>query len=310
MTELEENIKTSVIFHSIAATGFHTLKCPVCNDTRIRAGFVFESDRVVYNCFRGKCDASGEYVYGQYMSRKFRQLMRTLDVEIPVEVRLNNKKQVQHEYDKSLYEQHSYKAIELPEDVVEYDPYKHYWFEEMLSDRCVDFNRKLYVGTDKEWEHKLIVPFYHLNKLIGWQGVSYFSSTKSTRYLTSSGNTDIIYINNDIGRIIKRPIIVEGIMDASVFGDSIAILGNHVSKKQAYMLRCSSPILIPDRKDSNFLKAAKKYGWDISIPKWKEKDLNAAVQNHGKLVTAKMIYDGITNNITKAEVKYNLWRTK
>jgi len=310
MPELEDNIKSSVIFHSIASTGFHTLKCPVCNDRKVRAGFKFETDKIVYSCFRGKCDASGEFVYGKYMSKKFKYLMDALGVDIPIQERINKKDLVVKEpLDQQKYEKHSYKTIELP-DVVPYDPDKHWWFADMLENRCVDFNRKLYVGTDQEWNHKLIVPFYHFKKLIGWQGVSYYSDTGDTRYLTSSGNTDILFINNEHGYIPKRPIIVEGIMDASVFPDGIATLGNTVSKKQAYMLRNSSPILIPDRKDSRFLEVAKRTGWDISIPSWKVKDVNEAVQEYGKLITAKMIHDGITTNITKAEVKYNLWKTK
>lgn len=309
MSELEDIIKSSVSFVDVTSSGFHTMKCPVCNDTKVRGGFAFFPDRIAYNCFRGKCDASTEYRYGDYMPRRFRNLMDVLSVDVPIELKLNNKKpKVFDKLNEELYEKHSYNTIEIPSDFVQYHPDYHYWFDDFLKERCVDFNRDLYVGKEDTWKNKLIIPFYHQNKLIGWQGISVFDDR--TFYQTSSDNTDIMFINNSSGYINDNPVIVEGIMDAVVIPDAIAILGNSVSKKQAYLLKGHDPILLPDRKDSNFIKVAKKYGWKISIPEWKVKDANDAIQKYGKFVMMKMIHDGIEDNMLKAEVRYNLWKTK
>ena len=58
------------------------------------------------------------------------------------------------------------------------------------------------------------------------------------------------------------------------------------------------------------MAVAKRTGWRISIPEWKVKDVNEAVQKYDMMITAKMIHDGVVRNITKAEVKYNMWRLK
>lgn len=307
MPELEDNIRSAVSFSEITATGFHTLKCPVCNDTRTRAGFRFEIDKIVYNCFRGKCDASTEYEYDSTgMYKKFRELMSVFSIDIPISLRAQHrKKKTVTKLNEKLYEEHHYDDLKLPSDFVQYHPDYHYWFDDFLKKRHAEFGRDLYVGKEDTWNNKLIIPFYHNHKLIGWQGVSVYDN--GTFYQTSSDNTDIMFINNKQGFIHKNPIIVEGIMDAVVIPDSIAILGNSVSKKQAYMLKDSNPILLPDRSDSKFIDIAKRYGWSISIPEWKVKDANEAVQKYGMFVMMKMVHDGIQNNIKKAEVRYKLW---
>jgi len=309
MSEIEDIIKSSVTFHEVTASGFHTMKCPVCNDTKVRGGFAFFPDRIAYNCFRGKCDASTEYKYDAYMPKRFRHLMDVLGVDVPIELKVYNKKpKIFDKLNEDIYEKHSYSTIEIPSDFVQYHPDYHYWFDDFLKSRHVTFTQDLYVGKEDTWKNKLIIPFYYHGKLIGWQGVSVFDG--KTFYLTSGDNTDLMFINNHNGYIKKNPIVVEGIMDAASIPDAIAILGNSVSKKQAYLLKGHDPILLPDRKDSDFIKIAKRYGWRISIPEWKVKDANAAIQTYGKFVTMKMIHDGIQDNMLKAEVKLNLWKTK
>ena len=89
--------------------------------------------------------------------------------------------------------------------------------------------------------------------------------------------------------------------------NGIAVLQSTVSKKQAYFFRNKKPILLPDRKGSNFLEIAKKYNWNICIPNWNEKDANEVIQKYGKLVLAQKIKDGVQDSIHKAELLYKLW---
>jgi hypothetical protein len=312
MTQLEDDIKNAVTFNKISATGFHSLKCPVCGDKKERAGFQFSDEKIVYNCFRGSCDAPCEYVYGEYMSNRFKHLMEVIGVQLDLKVTIENKKKkvdIKSKINTDIYEKHSYKTIRPFRSFDDYVPDKQWWFREFLKDRHADFHRKLYIGTAEPHKNQLIIPFFYETHLIGWQGLS-VNSNGSTFYQTSSDNTDLIFINNQRGEVVQNPIIVEGIMDAVVIPNAIATLGNKVSKKQAWFLRNSSPILLPDRKDSKFIETAKRYGWKLSIPSWKEKDVNAVVQRYGKLVAAKMIHDGIQKNMMTAETKYKMWRTR
>jgi len=277
----------------------------VCNDRVKRAGFKFESDKIIYSCFRGKCDASTEYEYGQPLYNKFREVLDAIGVDIPFDLRMHRQKHKPVEkLNEELYEKHTYDSIELPSDHVRYQPDTHYYFREFLESRKVEFNQQLYVSNNK-----LLIPFYYRTELIGYQTISVNQNNK-TFYQTSSGNTDLMFINSKGGYINSNPVIVEGIMDAASIPDSIAILGISVSRKQAYLLRNSTPLLLPDRKGSNFIKVAKRYGWDISIPDWKVKDVNEAIQKYGKFITMKMIHDGIQDNIKKSEVRFRLWAKK
>ena len=306
MSELEENIKATVNFHNIAATGFYTLKCPVCNDNKVRGGFKFESDKIIYQCFRGKCDATTVYEYEKHMPKKFRYLMDLLNVDIPLDLKFKKIKKQSESLDEDLYEPHTYKSIELLSDFRKYCPDKYPYFDEFLLRRHANFKQGLYVGTKDQWKNRLIIPFYHRGTLIGWQGVNEYY--RKLPYLNSSGNSDILFVNTKNGYIPEIPIIVEGIFDAIVLPDGIATLGNTITKKQAYILRHSKPILVPDRKDSRYIEIAKKYGWRVSIPHWKVKDTNAAVQKYGIFVTARMIHDGIEENLLKAETRYRMWK--
>ena len=305
-SELENNILSAIGNCDVSASGYHQLKCPMCNSDQIKAGFKFESDKIIYSCFKGKCDASSEYTYGEPLYKKFRELLNELDVDIPLSLRMDSRKPKPIEIlNEELYEKHTYVHTDLPSDSRSYNPERHYWFADFLASRKVEFKHQLYIS-----EGKLVIPFFHRGNQIGYQEVSINQNTGKTFYKTSSGNTDLMFINTKDGYISKRPIIVEGIMDAISIPDGVAILGNSVSKKQAYLLRHSTPLLIPDRKGSNFINVAKRYGWDISIPDWKVKDVNEAVIKYGKFVTCKIIHDSIQTNIKTAEVRFRAWQKK
>lgn len=304
--ELADNIIAALGSCEVSASGYHQITCPVCGDYKKRAGFSFQADKIVYSCFRGKCDASSEYVYGDPLYPKFREILTALGVDIPIELRAKRpKKNITYEVlDEDLYEKHTYDTIELPSDTICYNNISHYWIADYLKSRCIDFKRKIYVNGGR-----LLVPFLHNNKLIGYQTAA-ITENKNTFYQTSSGNTDLMFINSDGGYVHRQPYIVEGVMDAIAIPNAIAILGNSVSRKQAYHLRNCAPILIPDRKGSNFIKVAKLYGWQVSIPNWKVKDVNEAIIRYGKFVTMQIIHDGIQSDIKKAEVKFRAWQTK
>lgn len=307
MNPIEDIIKQNIVFEKVTGTGFHTCKCPVCHDTKTRSGFVFNDDSVAYNCFRGKCPVgTTKYVYGEYFPKKFREVLEAFGVQIPMDVLLGNKKfKVKDLLNEDLYTEHSWKTQELPESFVKYNPSIHKYYMNKLSERHME-DDDYYVGTSGEWKDKLIIPFRQRTKIIGWQGVQF--TNRGTYYLKSSGNTDMLYLPE--GKVPKRPIIVEGVFDAKSVPDGIATMESTITKKQAYILRNSNPILIPDRKGSRYLNVAKTYGWDISIPEWKEKDVNDALKKYGKFTIARMIHEGLSKNIFDAEIRYEMWRMK
>jgi len=304
MQELEDNIKNTVDFKGEAGTGFNTCKCMVCGDTKIRAGFAFDNDSIVYNCFRGKCPVGAAvYEKGGYMSRKFRQVMDAFGITIPTKALIKNRNLKKEILDTSLFETHKYHPVELPKELKPYDPDRDNKFFLYLQDRGIH-DTDYYVYDHGKFYNKLVVPFRFRDYIIGWQTIDIKSIYSPYKY----GNDNMLYLPD--GVIPKEPLIVEGVFDAKSIPNGIATLQSNISKKQAYHLRNSRPIFVPDRKGSRYLEDAKRYGWRISIPEWKEKDPNAALQKYGKLVVAQMIYDGIMDSYVKAQMKYELWRIK
>lgn len=305
-SELETNIRQALGDNDVSPNGFHTCYCKVCNDTkRKRAGFKFTDDSIIYNCFRSSCPATSVYEYGKGMSKRFKKVLHAFDVDIPLDILTAQRKTYQKvldSLDETLYEKHSYDRLTLPDDFEPLDKFKHKVYIDYLNKRKIDIDQEFYVGHIGQWAYKLIIPFYYYDKLIGWQGVDIMTG----KYLKSSENTDMIYLPT--GKMPNFPIIVEGIFDAMSIPNAIAILQNHVSKKQAFMLRNKDPILLPDRRGSHFIDSMKLYKWKMCVPEWHYKDVNAAVQKLGRLIVARMIHNGLSNNPVTAEVKFNMWR--
>lgn len=307
MNELEANIVAALGSDTkVTPSGYYNCYCKVCGDTkRKRGGFKFEEGKISYNCFRVECQpvSACAFEYSQGMSRKFKNVLKAFDVEIPVEYGLQKKSKTKTILNEVLYEPHTYKAMTLPEDFQLLEAGKHNIYLRYLRDRGIDPERELYIGYKNEWAYKIIFPFYYYGKLIGWQGLD----IKSGKYLKSSGNSDMIFIPD--GKMPKHPIVVEGVMDALSIPNAVAVLHGTITKKQMYIMRNAKPVLLPDRNAGKFLIIAKKYDIRISIPEWHYKDANEAVIKLGKLVPVKMIHDGIQSDITAAKVRYKMWCT-
>ena len=117
--ELDADIKSAILGGvTPKTTGFYAIKCPMCRSKETKAGFKFEPDKIIYNCFKGKCTASTEYVYGEHVSKNFKELMETIGVQIPLNAKFSNKKAKVQSLDLSKYE--SKKGAEVknlnPED--------------------------------------------------------------------------------------------------------------------------------------------------------------------------------------------------
>lgn len=305
--QLKDLILQNLDSRGVSATGFHQCKCEVCGDKQVRAGFKFTGNEIIYQCFRGRCDATVVYESGKYPSRKFRNVLRAYGVELPTEIKFQKRDLFKEILDQELFEAHTWKEVEFPDDFVMYDPDYHTRMRDWLAEYR-DMHDEFYmVGRKNEWAGRLIVPFFHFDKLIGWQGVD-VTGKKMPKYLGSSGNSDMLYMPS--GSIPNEPFVFEGVFDAKSVPRGIACLSNRLTKKQAYFLRNKNPILVPDRKDSRFLDVAKQYGWRVCIPEWNVKDVNEARCKWGQLVTAKMLYDGICDDFYQAQVRYELWREK
>jgi len=303
---LQQDIKVAANLSTPEATGWYSLRCPICNNDRKTGGFKFDHDSIGYQCFRASCDSNTTLNRDGFVSRKFRNLMDSIGVQIPISVRLHKKSQISKEMeslDDALYTKHSFKEITLPSDIVPLikssSPVAKNWIEYFRSRHCEV--EDLFFITDGKYKYNVLLPMFLYGILIGYQVI-----TKKGYLNIGEGNTNVLYVPE--GKLDNPSIVVEGTLDAKCFPNTVATLKSKVSKEQAYHLRGKDVILLPDRSGNDFINQFYRYGWKICIPPWKEKDLNAAVIRFGVMVVARMIEDSIYTDKTAAEVAYNIWR--
>jgi hypothetical protein len=265
-------------------------------------------ESVVYNCFRGKCDASCTYETGGYVSKKFKILMESLGVKIPVDLLVAKKKSKLAELlddESHLYKKHTYKNIAPPEGFVPFEKSKNAHFkrhaEEVFSSRRCSMD-DVFVADSGKYKGLPAFGMRLHEKLIGMNIV-----TASGYVSHFGGNSNVLYTPS--GSLHHDPIIlVEGGLDAKCFPQTAATLGKRITPEQAYFLRGKNVICLPDRKGGNqFVDQFAAYGWSICIPPWEEKDLNEAVCVYGKAVVAKKIIDNVTKDLLTAKMRYKLW---
>ena len=303
---LIDNIKQQIHPHSITQKGVFVVACPFCSPNQYKAGFLFDTDSVGYNCFKSHCPIGGaRWTIGRPMSKKMKRVFDAFGIKIPIEARKLTS--LEELFDPNLYKKPKHVELTNVSGLRPYDPNKDIRYRKYLESRQIDSER-FFIGTGYVLKHNmkdmLIVPLYVSGKLIGLQGRDIFRK----RYQTVG--TDVIYMPNNGYLDYNQPVyVVEGVYDAIVLPNTIATLCDSVTPQQAWLLRHHNPILIPDRNTTNYINIAKKYGWRVSIPGYDAKDVNEAVSKYGHLVVAKMIYDGIIDNPVVAEVRYKLWKS-
>lgn len=301
---LEDQITKAITLDKETPKGFRACYCPVCKDHTKRAGFKFEDDQIIYNCFRGKCNASCGYTEGEYLSKKFKTLMKSLGVKIPIEA-YNTNTQVQKkvELNENLFKPHSYDP---------YEPEKEY-LKPIIHDRAsIDGGLARYRRVCYEYNHLIRIAFHgnstysgikcYLDQML----IGVIEVKSNEQYNKHSNNSHLIFVPD--GEIPDEPIIVEGAFDALCIPNAVAVLGDHISPQQAYFLRNKKPIFLPDRGNNRFFEQAKQYGWRISVPLWDEKDVNEYVQKYGLLNAVHKIRGAIHEDADIAEVMMRFYQ--
>lgn len=307
-TDAIEELKNNILLNADikkSNNNWHSLNCPICGDTKMRGGFYFADDHIGYSCFRGGCSVkSTKWIFTEAFPYKLNQVLQRIGVDVPVSILTNkqsNKPQIT--LDSNLFEKPDYPTIKIPEQFEKFDPKKHIRFKEYLESRYISINDEYYIGAkidkDYSWKNMIIIPFYLNNQLIGYHG----RDITKKRFKTSSNN--LIYLPD--GKIPSNPVVVESVFDAKLIPNGVAIIHSEVSKQQAYILRNSKPILLPDRTGSRFLTTMKSYNWRMSIPEWEEKDIGEFIEKYGILVACRKIYEGVVDNYFLASVKFGMW---
>jgi hypothetical protein len=289
-----------------------------------RGGLMLTSDGGInYHCFN--CSFKAHWRPGIPLSRKFKNLLSWLYVpaqEID-KLRLETLK-LGHDVKAAA------KTIIIPQfPTVEPPPESRYfselgtWYRLMaeqlipkdltdivnyVSERHINLKKyDLMHSTCTEFglNRRVIVPFYHDKKLVGWTARSVDSKNKLKYYSNQPQGYVFNLDKQDYDR--KFVIVCEGPFDAMSV-DGVATLGNTINDVQARQIKMlqRQVIVVPDHDSSGEeqINAAIHYNWAVSFPDWYEtcKDINEAAIRYGTLFTLKNILDRTVTNPVKIEL--------
>lgn len=300
--ELESDIKLTV-GDDCNSAGFHPIFCPVCGNSGIKkGGFKFESDKIVYNCFRASCDATCVYTKGEYIPKKFKQLMELLGVDIPLTLRMVNTKKHRKLFEEvdERFVKNSYKNFTFPSKVRNLTSKDYHWLRLIEDRHLIDYDFS--VVDEGKYKGCLMAPMILDGVLLGVQII-----TKSGRYIKETNNSHIIFSPSEVIR--GTVIVVEGFMDALSLPNTVAVMGKNITREQAFHLnRAKEVIVLPDKGNERLVKDAGEYGWKVALPKWYYKDLNKAVSTRGRLWAARMIRESTYESNANTNIaRYRLW---
>lgn len=300
--------------------GWFTTKCEVCNDYKVRGGFLLSENEVAYNCFN--CGEKAIYYKNSPISDQMMKVL--LAFNIPKEeiqrIQLSNlgktvtKKQVVVKDDNPVIE------IPIPKSFYRIktdgsDTWSNVAIE-YLEQRGIinDDNFFLSLGKktdfEKKWHGRLIIPFYRENKLIFYQGRSFLNVKQRYENSMISGDGVILYGYNRLHTDLDEPLfITEGFFDCYHL-KGVAINGGDLSPAKINAINKSRrrKIYIPDRYGNGKSAAlnAINAGWEISIPDTGDcKDINQSIMRFGYM----FVYRSLMQNAKKgfeAKVAVNL----
>lgn len=291
-------------------------------DTRMRGGIIEAGDNISYHCFN--CGFKTGWQPGRPLTHKLRKLLSWLgaaDDEITklalAVMRVNEGIQIEE----NIIGLPSFTETKLPEGarLITDDPCDENKFLTQVKDYMS--SRKLFVdqGYDYYWSpelgfrDRLIVPFYHNSKLVGWTGRTSQPNSKY-KYL-SEQQPGYVFNLDQQGENKVFCIATEGVLDA-IHIDGVGLLSNKISTQQAMLLnRLNKDIIIlPDRDESgrNLIEQSIELGYAVSMPEWKEgiKDVSDAVLEYGQLYTLYSIVNAAESSPLKIRLRERKWFKK
>lgn len=307
-------------------------------DTKGRGGIKTNGNGgVSYHCFN--CGFKASYTPGYPLSFKYRKLLRWLgadqnEVQRLVVEAMRVKSLISPEDVKEPEEQISFKARALPKEALSFLALVEFYeladksypkgfldSANYVAHRKLNMQRYEFYWTpevENKLSHRVVVPFKYKGDIVGYTARAITDGIHPKYHSDHPGH---FVFNLDEQRFDSKFVIVaEGPFDAMSV-DGVSTQTNDVSEQQAELIEAlgKEVIVVPDfDKHINkqgkevwpgyqMIERAIEYGWSVSFPVWKDtaKDINKAVQAHGKLFVLKTILDGKESNPLKIKLLAN-----
>jgi len=184
--------------------------------------------------------------------------------------------------------------------------------------RAVAENHSYYWTPITRWDlnHRILIPFYHRDRIIGWTGrYAGLPPKEVPRYYNSDLPSGYLFNNSVLDHKNRRYVLItEGPFDA-IAVDGIAVLGSKINQQQIAWLN-SSPkekIVVPDRqmKNQELIDTALEQGWSVSFPDWAQgiKDAADSSKRYGRLYTIASVIQARTKSTLEISMKRQMMRS-
>jgi len=292
-------------------SGWISFNAPCCHhngtsaDTRQRGGFIVNGgDAVSYHCFN--CGFKASWQPGRLVTAKMKRLMQWLNIPDDDIAKmsfdaLRLKEDIEGGSKEQLVPTFTQRA--LPKDAMSFAqcankfsgsdlPEKFIRAVDYVNNRSINVNDYDFYWTQQRgFDHRLIIPFYHRNQIVGWTARSLNDS--KPKYISEQQPGYVF--NLDRQHWDRRFVIVcEGPFDAMSV-DGVALLGSDIHAGQHILINQlrREVIVVPDR-DRDGVKTTEQammLGWSVSMPDWPPgvKDINDAVKILGRPATLWLI---------------------
>lgn len=280
-------------------SGWISFDAPCCHhrgeskDQRQRGGILINPDGgFQYHCFN--CNFKAGWTFGNLLTKNTKQLFIWLGMnesdlaqlnlfvlknkqDLPLQEKIRNFTLIEKslpESSKNILECDHSDDLESILKYIEYRGMNIDWYPWHWS-------------SHKGFKDRLLIPFYHEEKLVGWTARKITNG--KPKYLT---DTQPGYVFNLDKQIYNRKytILVEGPLDAIAI-DGIAVLHNEPNETQCSRINALNKeiIVVPDRDraGAKILNSALEYDWSVSMPPWESdiKDVADAVKRYGRIYT-------------------------
>jgi hypothetical protein len=301
-------------------------------DKRHRGNLMMSPDGVIgYNCYN--CGFKTRFS-GTDITKNFESLLHWLgtpDEDIKaakLELLKNKIDGVDTEVvNTEFFFNKNFKEVDLPDDAVPIESVIE--SEELSADflsvieylqsrgNAVALNYDYYYSTSTKHDmnKRIIVPFYHDHKIVGWTARYAGKPPVGTpRYFNSHLQPGYLFNNEVMDKHNRKYVLlVEGPFDA-IAVDGVAVLGSELSREQlAWLLQCDKEIVVvPDRqrKNQGLIDAALDNEWYVSFPEWEDsiKDCADASARYGRIYTLKSILESKTKSALQIKVKRQMFK--
>lgn len=282
--------------------GWYRFKCPICNDYKVRAGFNFNDDFVIYNCWNCGVKESHHEDWDT-MGKKMRKLLgyfgisnETIDQELgkkffknigaqPAITRIQKEKVFNFNPPEVALPPDSYPVN--PSD--QNDIWQTVAVEYLASRGLSPASHPFYLSSDPTYRERIIIPFFKGGKVIYWQA-RHFDDDAKVRYLNPDidRNTVIYGFDKLFDPNIKSMFWSEGVFDA-ISIDGGCLLGSSLSEEKVQLLSRfrKDHIFIVDKDQNGYSLGCKalSLGFKITCVEGTSEDANDSVKRFGKLFT-------------------------